>query len=159
MCLVCRPCAATSRNAPDRTTPTGNARPHQTPPLGVGADPELSFAIADAAARRFIMVEHSDEALGAWREAVEEIVAEQVGGDAPEAMAKRVAQRFLLRACEEWAASGRSGTPSDHLREVLSRAAVETTPSVAQGVVLAHTASILLDMAWGTDAPAVAQVG
>lgn len=131
-------------------------------PLGVGADPELSFAIADAAARRFIMVEHSDEALGAWREAVEEIVAERVGGDAPEAMAKRVAQRFLLRACEEWAASGRSGTPSDHLREVLSRVDVETTPSepaIAHGVVLAHTASILLDMAWGTDAPAVAQVG
>lgn len=135
----------------------------QTPgdPLGVSADPELSFAIVDAAARLFIMVEHSDEALGAWREAVQEIVAEQVGGDAPEAMAKRVAQRFLLRACEEWAASGRSGTPSDHLREVLARG-VETTasePEIVQGIVLAHTASILLDMAWGTDAPAVAQVG
>jgi hypothetical protein len=131
-------------------------------PLGVGADAELSFAIADAAARRFIMIEHSDEVLREWREAVEEIVAEHVGGDAPEAAAKRVAQRFLLRACEEWAASGRSGTPSDPLREVLVRGAVETTasePEIAQGVVLAHTASILLDMAWGTDAPVVARVG
>jgi len=130
-------------------------------PLGVGADPELSFAIADAAARRFIMVEHSDEVLREWREAVEEIVAEKVGADSPETMAKRVAQRFLLRACEEWAASGRSGTPSDHLREVLDRGVAETTaePGVAQGVVLAHTASILLDMAWGTDAPVVAQAG
>jgi hypothetical protein len=131
-------------------------------PLGVRADPELSFAVADAAARRFIMVEHSDEALREWRDAVEEIVEERVGGDAPEAMARRAAQRFLLRACEEWVASGRSGTPSDHLRGVLAGGTVDTPPSepeIAQGVVLAHTASILLDMAWGTDAPTVAQVG
>jgi hypothetical protein len=130
-------------------------------PLGVGADPELSFAVADAAARRFIMVERSDEALREWREAVEEIVAERVGGDAPEAMARRAARRFLLRACEDWAASGQSGTPSDHLRDVLSGGSDETAPSepeIARGVVLAHTASILLDMAWGNDTP-VAQVG
>jgi hypothetical protein len=107
------------------------------------------------------MVEHTDEALQQWREAVEEIVAEQVGDEASEAFAKRAAQRFLLRACEEWAASGRSGTPSDHLRDVLARGVVDTVawPEIAQGIMLAHTASILLDMAWGTDASAVAQVG
>ena len=131
-------------------------------PLGLRADQELSFAVADAAARRFIMVEHSDDALREWREAVEEIVAERVGGDAPQAIAKRVAQGFLLRACEDWAASRRSGTPSDHLRELLSRgtdSTAQSEPGVARSAVLAHTASILLDMAWGTDARVVAQVG
>lgn len=130
--------------------------------LGVQADPELSFAVVDAAARRFIMVEHSDEALRQWREAVEEVVAEHVGGDEPEATARRAAQRFLLRACEEWSASGRAGTPSDHLRDVLSSGMVDTgphEPAIAKDVVLAHTASILLDMAWDTEAPMVAQVG
>jgi hypothetical protein len=69
-------------------------------PLGVQADPELSFAVADAAARRFIMVEHSDEALRQWQEVVEEMVREHVGGDGQEATAKRDARRFLVRACE-----------------------------------------------------------
>lgn len=121
-------------------------------PLGVATDPELSFAVVDAAARRFIMVDHSDEALRAWRDVVAEVLSESVGGDSPDGRTQRAAREFLLHACEEWAAGGRAGTPSDYLREVVA------APDPEQGIVLAHTATILFDMAWGTD-PAVARVG
>jgi hypothetical protein len=62
---------------------------------------ETAFTIADAAARRFIEVDHSREALDGWRAVVDEIEREKVGGDEDLARARRLARRMLVDACEE----------------------------------------------------------
>ncbi|WP_146156007.1 hypothetical protein [Enhygromyxa salina] len=88
-------------------------------PLGLRDDAEASIAIADAAARRFIAVDHSREALEEWRAVVEELEHNDVGGGGDLARARRLARRMLVDACAAWLDAGGHGTPSDYLARAL----------------------------------------
>ncbi|WP_146158052.1 hypothetical protein [Enhygromyxa salina] len=118
-------------------------------PLGLQHDVEASFAIADAAARRFLTSDHSREALEEWRAVVEELEREKVGGDEYVAVARRLARRLLVDACEAWLAGGGHGTPAEHLARVLSLESDQARHSDALADALGPSlATMLLDLAW-----------
>lgn len=123
-------------------------RQHRGDSLGVSFDPELSFAAALVAARRFMTGDHSESALAEWRDVVDELEADRVGGDDPEATAQRLAHRVLVQACEEWMRAGATGTPAEYL----TRELVGEQDEAPDRNVIARAASILLTMAWGSAA-------